>query len=545
MTEAVRFGDFSFDLHSERLFSGANEVRLTPKAAAVLGVLVRNAARPVSKAELFATVWHDAIVGDDALTSCVQELRRGLGDDPKRPRFIETRHRRGYLFKAALGPATGRAPATAAAAARSLSTIAVLPFADMSPAHDQGYLCDGLAEELIGALTRIEGLQVAARTASFQFRAPGAGVREVGRALGVAALLEGSVRKSEDRLRVTVQLVEAETGFHRWSQRYDRKLDDVFAVQDEIARSVATALRGAMLSPREREALARPQTGAAAYEFYLRGRQLLPRMTQADLDTSRAMFERALERDAAYGPAWAGLATARATLYEWFGARPEDLAEAERASARALALAPGLAEAHVARGFALALMRRHDEATRRFEEAIAIDPNLFDAYYCFARAAFARGEVARSAELFRKAAQVRREDFQSSILLGQALRMLGRADEARDADREGIRRAERMLALNPLDNRALSLGARALLEDGQDARAHEWSERSLRHHPDDPTTLFLAACLRARRGQAEETLDLLERIGPGCGKRDWLEHDPDWDLLRGHPRFVKLLAGLS
>jgi hypothetical protein len=127
-------------------------------------------------------------------------------------------------------------------------------------------------------------------------------------------------------------------------------MDDVFAVQDEIAESVATSLRGSVLSRREKQGLQRPQTGADAYEYYLRGRQTLPRMTQADLQASREMFERAIGLDAGYGPAWAGLATVHATLYEWFGATQDDLAGAERASRRALELAPGLAEAYVARG---------------------------------------------------------------------------------------------------------------------------------------------------------------------------------------------------
>jgi adenylate cyclase len=545
MDERVSFGDFLFDLKAERLFSGEQEVRLTPKAAAVLGVLLRDAGKPVSKRELFASVWSDAIVSDDALTSCIQELRKALADDSRQPRFIETRHRRGYRFVARLSaaPAEGLSPSPTPMA--DVSAIAVLPFADMSPDRDQDYLCEGLAEELMGALAQIDGLHIAARTASFQFRAAGADVREVGRQLGVGALLEGSVRKVADRLRVTVQLVEAATGYRRWSQRFDRKLDDVFAIQDEIAESVATAVRGSVLSRSEKEALLRPKTGAAAYEYYLRGRQHLPRMTQQDLEGSAKMFERAIELDAGYAPAWAGLATVHATLYEWFGARGDDLVRAERASERALQLAPGLAEAHGARGFTLSLSRRYEEAAGQFEEAIRINPNLFDAHYYFARAAFARGEIERSAELFRKASQVRPEDFQSPIFLAQSLRMLGRAAEARGANQEGIRRAEHMLALNPLDGRALSLGSRALFEDGQLARAVEWSARSIELYPDDLSALVNCACIRAKADQKEEALDLLERVvARGWGKRDWVEHDPDYDALREHPRFEKLLAKL-
>ena len=545
MKQAVRFGSYLFELGSGRLSAGEREVRLTPKAAAVLKELVTRAGTPVSKEELFASVWSGTIVSDDALTSCIQELRRALADDPRQPRFIETRHRRGYRF---IAPVTDAATEAAdhSPDPGGISTIAVLPFADMSPEHNQDYLCDGLAEELINALTHIDGLRVAARTASFQFRGGAADVRDIGRQLGVGALLDGSVRKAADRLRVTVQLVDVRTGYHLWSERFDRTLDDVFAIQDQIAESVATLLRGGVLSGRERRGLLRPHTGVEAYEYYLRARQHLPRMTRPDLEKSGQNFQRAIDLDANYGPAFAGLAMVHATLYEWFGARDEDVAAAARASDHALELAPSLAEAHVARGCALALSRRYDEAAGEFEAAIQLNPNLFDAYYYFARTMFAAGEIERSAELFRNAGSVRQEDFQSPILLAQALRMLGRAAEAELANREGIRRAEHVLALNPRDGRALSIGSVALFEDGQVARALEWSERSVELYPEDPSSLINAACVRIKSREYERALELLERVfGRGWGKRDWIEHDPDYDALRDDPRFQRLLKKLK
>jgi adenylate cyclase len=337
MEHGVSFEGFRFELQSGRLWAGDREVRLTPKASDVLKLLVTRAGAPVSKDELFATVWSGTAVSDDALTSCIQELRRSLADDSKQPRFIETRHRRGYQFIARLTESSPVAPGPPALPP-DLSAIAVLPFADMSPDRDQDYLCDGLAEEIINALTHIDGLRVAARTASFQYRGAGADVRQIGRQLGVGTLLDGSVRKADNRLRVTVQLVETATGYHRWSQRFDRALTDVFAIEDEIAESIVTSLRGGFLSGREREALRRQPTGPEAYECYLRGRQYLPRLTRPDLEKSGEMFERAIELDAGYGPAYAGLAVVHATLHEWFGAQADDLAKAERASGRALEL---------------------------------------------------------------------------------------------------------------------------------------------------------------------------------------------------------------
>jgi tetratricopeptide (TPR) repeat protein len=235
-----------------------------------------------------------------------------------------------------------------------------------------------------------------------------------------------------------------------------------------------------------------------------------------------------------------------AVLYEWWGASGEDLRLTERTSRIALDLAPELADAHVARGFALVLHGRYAEAQEHFETAIRINPNLFEAYYYYARSSFARGEVARSAELFGKAAQVRQEDVQSPALLAQSLRMLAREEEARAASHESALRTLRALALNPLDVRALSLGSLSLYEDGQVELSLDCSRRSLALFPEDSGVLINAACLRLRAGLKEEALEILERVfGRGWGKREWVDHDPDYDPVRADPRFQRLLGKLS
>lgn len=538
---ALTFARFRFEPESARLWAGKREIKLTPKAAGVLAMLIDRAGEPVSKDELFERVWRGTIVTDDALVTCIQELRKALGDDARKPKYIETRHRRGYRFAAEV---SGAAPPAKASAA--VASIAVLPFTDMSPGRDQDYLCDGLAEELIDALTHVEGLRVVARSSSFQFRGIGLDVKQVGRDLGVETLLEGSVRKAGDRLRITVQLIDTRTGYHKWSERFDRELGDLFAIQQEIAETVAGMLRGSALSRAEKRAVRRPEAATDVYEYFLRGRQGLHRWTRQSLEQSREMFRAAIEIDPEYAPAWAGLANAHALEYEWWGSRSEDLREADRASRIAMELNPDLAEAQVARGFAMSLHRKYDAAEKHFEAAIRINPQSYEAWYLFGRSCFARGQTERSAELFGRAATARPEDFQSCFLQSQSLRIAGRIAEADAVNAESLRRAERALAINPREIRVLSLGSGAWQAVGDYARAREWIARALAIDPNDMSTIINGSLAYAKEGRKDEALALLERaFSLGWGKRDWIAQDPDYDTLREDPRFKALLAKLK
>src|SRR5262245_4597112 len=225
MTQQLSFGRYRFEPATARLWGDEREIKLTRKAASVLAMLIERAGQPVTKQELFATVWSNTVVSDDALTTCIQELRKALQDDAKQPRYIETRHRYGYCFVAELAgsePAPEAKAAEPVAESSGLQAIAVLPFMDMSPSRDQDYFCEGLAEELIDALTHVDGLRVSCRSCSFQFRGAGVDLREVGKQLGVDSIVEGSVRRAGDQLRITVQLIDVATGYHKWSQRFER-----------------------------------------------------------------------------------------------------------------------------------------------------------------------------------------------------------------------------------------------------------------------------------------------------------------------------------
>ena len=420
-------------------------------------------------------------------------------------------------------------------------SIAVLPFVNMSNDPEQEYFCDGISEEIINALAQLNNLRVIARTSAFSFKSRNVDVREIGRTLDVSTLLEGSVRKSGNRLRITTKLVNVSDGSHLWSNRYDRELEDIFSIQEDIAENVATSLQG-VLSHKEKEAIRRPETVVEAYEYFLKGRQLFHQLA---LKESIIYFEKALELDPEYALAYAGLADAHAWLYEWEGADKADLEAAEKNSQKALSLASNLSESHSSHGFVLSLSKRYDEAEQEYKEAIRLNSNSFDAYYYFARSCFARGRIKESAELFLKASEVRQEDFQSVLLGGQSYRILG-DNKAMELFAEGIKRIRKQLKLNPNDRRALSLGSGSLYEMGEKEEALQWANKALALYPDDAGVLINGAGLFAKDGNKEKALDILEKaIGKGYGKKDWMEQDPDYDSIRNEPRFKKLMEKVS
>lgn len=432
---------------------------------------------------------------------------------------------------------------------RGFHSIAVLPFADLSPEHDQEYFGDGIAEEILNVLGKVPGLQVPARTSCFVFRGANVDVREIGSRLGVEAVLEGSVRKAGNRLRITTQLIDVRNGFHLWSERFDRDMEDIFAVQDEIARSILDALGFGRTGP---ELLKSSTTNVAAYDFYLRGRKFFQKWTRQNVEFAQRMFERAIAIDADFAGAWAGLATAHVHLFRW-GRDPRNLEEARAASARALELDPDLAEAHVAAGQGQSIERRYQEAAREFERAIELDPTLFDAYYYYARSSFEAGDSEKAVRLYEEAHRVRPEDYQPFSLISVALRQLGRQEEARLADQRAIEAIEKNLEHNPDDARAYSLGAGSLAFLGEVERSKRWAEQATKLAPDDPVILYNSACHLAVLGEDEEALDALERALEARGTRrarmvgmwDWISRDPDWQRLGDHPRFQALMERIA
>jgi TolB-like protein/cytochrome c-type biogenesis protein CcmH/NrfG len=423
--------------------------------------------------------------------------------------------------------------------------IAVLPFADLSREKDQDYFCEGVAEEIIIALSKVTDLRVAARTSSFRLRDAGLEVREIGRSLGVGAVLQGSVRRAGERLRVTAELVDARDGFEIWADKYDREVKDVFAIQDEIAASIVAALK-VSLSAQERQALQKPSTtDVAAYDYYLRARKYFYGYSRKGMRFAAELFSRAIDEDPAYARAFAGIADCSAFLYSNAGRHPEDLERAEVASRKALELDPDLAEAHASHGVALSLKGQHAEAEEEFARAIRMNPVLFEAHYFHARDAFAQGKREEAAAAYEEAMRVRPEDYQSPLLVAQIYADLGRGAEAEAARWRGVRRAEEQLRLNPDDVRALYMGANGLVALGETARGLEWADRALALDPDEAMLLYNIACIKALAGASEDALSCLERaLAAGFALTGWLEHDSNLDSIRDHPRFRAVLEGL-
>lgn len=375
-----RFGEFELDLDRYELRRAGEVVKTEPRVLEVLNYLIAQRERVVPKEELHDSIWRDVYVSESALTTTIRDARRALGDSPADARWIRTVYGRGFRFVGEVSasderPAT-EAPAPQTVAAARRKSIAVLPFTDLSPARDQGHFCDGIAEELINTLTRIAELRVVSRTAAFDLRADG-DLRDLGQKLDVDHVLRGSVRKDGERLRISVHLVDVRSGHHIWSEKYDRKVGDIFALQEEIAENTTRVLLG-VLSDRNRNAIKSTPVRLDAYEFYLKGRTYLSHKTQAALEAAVGMFEIALEFDGEYAPAYAGLADALAEMHKT-NADAQLLARADAASHRAVELAPHLAESHVCRGHVLSIEKRFREAIAELELALRLSPGSSDA----------------------------------------------------------------------------------------------------------------------------------------------------------------------
>jgi TolB-like protein/Tfp pilus assembly protein PilF len=422
----------------------------------------------------------------------------------------------------------------------SIKSIAILPFIDLSPERDNEYFSDGLTEELLHVLAAASDLKVSSRTSCFTFKGKDIDIPTVAKKLKVANVLEGSVRKSGARLRITAQLIDAKNDTHLWSDTYDRDLDNIFEIQDDIAQQIAQALR-------VRLDLRQPRSSATdsvkAYDLYLRGRGFHRKFSLSNLRFAIEMFAKATEVDPNFAQAWCGAADCHSLLALYLGTGETDRAAAGNASRRAIELAPDLAEAHVSRGLYHVASEQFADAVREFARAIELDPNMPEAYYQMGRACIHRNELGKALAWFEKAMELSPDDFEIPLIAAPICEKLGDTERSKELNARGLENTLRYLETNPDVSRAYYLGAGALLQLNKKQQADEWAKRALAIDPSDGSTQYNVACFYAQAGEPDKAFACLEK--GGIHSVAWLQNDPDLDPIRPDPRFNAIIQRLG
>jgi TolB-like protein/Flp pilus assembly protein TadD len=541
-----QFGPFHLDAAEHRLLRHGVEVPLQLKAFETLCILVERAGRLLTKEDLLSQLWPGTMVEENNLNKNISLLRKALGDCDKGESYIETVPRVGYRFTAPVAhivsPAAAPVNGHAAPEPPPEKSIAVLYFENLSGDKEDEYFRDGMTEDVITELEKIKGLRLFPRSCVLAFRDTPLPVTQVGQQLRAAYVLEGSIRRAGDRLRITARLAETKDGHSVWAARYDRRLEDVFAIQDEIAQSIALALRVVLTEKEKHEIEKKPTSSIQAYDYYLRGRQFFYQLRRQSLEFARQMFARAIVIDPAYARAYAGVADCCSFLYMWFEATEDNLREAFYASHRAVELDSQSPVAHAALGLAESLSGNYADAEKEFEIALGLCTELFEAYYFYGRSCFVQGQFEKAADLFGQASKANPADFQTVSLRGLCFRALDRPLEAREAFEKCLKKVDRHLQLNPDDVRAVYMKSGCLCSLGEYAEAVEWSDRALAMDPEEASVLYNVACNYALLEETDKAIDCLEKaFGKGFGHVEWMENDPDFSSVRSHPRFKALM----
>jgi TolB-like protein/Flp pilus assembly protein TadD len=555
-----QFGPFRLEAGEHRLLRDGVEVTLQLKAFETLCVLVESPGRLLTKDDLLSQLWPDTMVEENNLNKVISLLRKALGDGPGGQCYIETVPRVGYRFAASvahmLPHANGNGASAQTAQAQTAAekpaertaekSVAVLYFENLSGNCEDEYFRDGMTEDVITELEKVRGLRLFPRSCVLAYRDSPLPVTEVGRKLGAAYVLEGSFRRSGDRLRLTARLAETCNGHSVWAERYDRRMEDVFAIQDEIAQSIADALR-VMLTEKEKFEIEKvPTHNIQAYDYYLRGRQYFYQLRRQSLEYARQMFARAIVIDPDYARAYAGVGDCCSFLYMWFEATEDNLLEALCASRRAVELDAQSPVTHASLGLAEFLNHNYEDAENEFEIAISLRNDLYEAYYFYGRSCFAQGQFEKAAALFLQASQVSPNDFQALSLRALCFRALDCMTEAREAFAECLKRVDRHLQLHPDDVRAVYIKSNSLCGLDENELALEWAAHALAMDPEEPSVLYNVACIYALLNEIDKAIDCLEKaFFKGFGHKEWMENDPDFAAVRAHPRFKALMEGLD
>jgi adenylate cyclase len=424
-------------------------------------------------------------------------------------------------------------------------SVCVLPFANMSGDPEQEYFSDGITEDIITDLSKVSALWVAARNTAFTFKGRHVDVPQVARQLKVSHVLEGSVRKAGGRVRITAQLVDGTTGGHVWAERYDRDLNDIFALQDEISQAIVAALKLKLL-PEEKKAIEqRGTTDAEAYKLYLMARQYYITGNFGNVRRSEAIIRlcrRAIEIDPNYARPWAMMAIAQINLRFFFGKEGDDgLTAAEQA----IELDANLAEAHAAKSQVLRQNARLDDAIRESEIALRLNPDSYEVNLAAGQLNYVLRRFDKAIFHYEKAATIVETDFRSAGMLVSSYSASGDKEGSRRAARRALERCEKIVAVEPDNGSAMGFAVGALAALGEAERAKEWAERALLLDPDNANLRYNFACsLITDLHDFDAALDMLAPRFETMGIEvlNWVKTDPDLDPIRDHSRFKTMRA---
>jgi adenylate cyclase len=438
----------------------------------------------------------------------------------------------------------GQAAAAPAAEPRKLS-VCVLPFANMSGDADQEYFSDGISEDIITDLSKVSALSVIARNSAFTFKGKNVDVPQVARQLGVAYVLEGSVRKAGGRVRITAQLIDGARNDHVWAERYDRDLTDIFALQDEISEAIVKALRLKLL-PEEKKAIERRGTDSVeAYNLYLMARQYHVTGNSGDSRRDEAIVRlcaRATQIDPGYARAWALMAMSQSQLKSLFSGEGDGgMAAAERA----LALDHELGEAYAVKAELLNREGRREEAAEALATALRLDPESGEVNNTAGNLSYNDRRLEDAIRHWEKATAVMETDFGAPGMLCSCYIAVGNKEAAERAARVTLARAEAALAQDRSNGRAMAHGVIALAALGEDERAREWIDRALLIDPDNLIMRYNFACaMILNLGDPAGAIDMLERVFAGItpGMLEHMRVDPDLETVRQEPRFKTMMA---
>jgi adenylate cyclase len=446
----------------------------------------------------------------------------------------------------AIGPEPGKPGSSPAGdriseALMKSGALAVLPFDNISGGENDDYFSDGLTEELIARLSLVSDIELVSRWASMQYKGVRKDVKAIGEELGARYIIGGSVRRAQDSVRITVQLVDVVTNRQVWGDTYKGKLDDIFEIQEQVAKQIVEALK-LKLTFTEKLSLTKRQTvNVQAYDFYLRGQEYLYRLTKRSVEYAIQLFEKAIELDPRYAAAYAACSSAYGQMYQYFSRHEQYRDKAQEFSFKALMYDSNLPEAYAAMGLSYFIWGKLDEAAASGRKAIELDPDNFIAYWTLGRINFTTGKFAEALELFQKAIDIKPGFYAAHLDVKQAYDGLGRTAEAKAATEKALEIMPNYLLQNPDDARAKMLYAVTLAEVGRKEEAISEGAAALDLAPGDSLMLYNGACLYAQLGEKKKAIATLrDAIAAGVTNFQWMMNDPDLYSLHDDPEFIEL-----